>query len=40
LNRAFQSGRLQKQEAANPVDIYELDKYWTGKAAEEVNKKG
>ncbi|RZJ70772.1 DUF4294 domain-containing protein [Flavobacterium sp.] len=39
LQRAFQSGRLQKQEAVKPADIGELDKYWTGKAIEQAQKK-
>ncbi len=39
LQRAFQSGRLQKQEAFKPVDLEELDKYWTGKAIEQSQKK-
>lgn len=39
LVRAFESGRLQKQEAAKPVSINDLDKYWTGKAAEQANEK-
>jgi len=39
LVRAFESGRLQKQEAANPVDIDALDKYWTGKAVEQAGEK-
>ncbi|MBD3583092.1 DUF4294 domain-containing protein [Flavobacterium selenitireducens] len=39
LVRAFESGRLQKQEAAKPVNINDLDKYWTGKAVEQANEK-
>ena len=39
LVRAFESGRLQKQEAFKPVDINELDKYWTGKAIEQAEQK-
>lgn len=39
LVRAFESGRLQKQEAAKPVDIDDLDKYWTGKAQQLANEK-
>lgn len=39
LVRAFESGRLQKQAAAKPVDIYDLDVYWTQKAAEQAANK-
>ncbi|NUY82340.1 DUF4294 domain-containing protein [Flavobacterium sp. MAH-1] len=39
LVRAFESGRLQKQEAAKPVDMDELDKYWLSKAIEQAKQK-
>lgn len=32
LDRAFESGRLIKQNAANPIDYYELSDYWIQKA--------
>jgi len=38
LIRAFESGRLQKQDAFKPVDIDELDKYWVGKAEKQANE--
>lgn len=34
LVRAFEKGRLQKQESANPVDYLELAEFWHAKAAE------
>ncbi len=34
LNRAFASGRLAPQKAANPVDVDQLTEYWVNKAAK------
>lgn len=33
LHRAFFNGRLAEQKASNPVDYYELSKFWEDKAA-------
>lgn len=38
LYRAFSTGRLQEQKAANPVEIDELDEHWE-KLAQQINKK-
>jgi len=38
LYRAFSNGRLQEQQAANPVDIDELNEHWE-KLAQQINKK-
>lgn len=34
LQRAFDSGRLQRQESANPVDYNEVADYWYNKASK------
>lgn len=39
LVRAFETGRLQKQASANPVDMDDLDAYWTKKAVEQAANK-
>lgn len=39
LVRAFETGRLQKQASANPVDIDDLDAHWTKKAVEQAANK-
>ena len=38
LYRAFSTGRLQEQKAANPVDIDELNEHWEN-LAQQINKK-
>lgn len=39
LVRAFETGRLQKQAPANPVDMDDLDAHWTKKAVEQAANK-
>lgn len=39
LVRAFETGRLQKQAAAKPVNLDDLDAHWTAKAVEQAEKK-
>ena len=39
LQRAFETGRLEKQAAAHPVNLLELDNIWMSKAQEQAAKK-
>jgi hypothetical protein len=39
LVRAFESGRLPKQQAATPIDINDLDTFWINKATQQAEVK-